>query len=27
MRPVLIDHFLEDAIEGDVDALSDGDTS
>src|ERR1700739_4610367 len=23
-RPVLIDHFLEDAIEGDVDALSDG---
>src|SRR3989441_5411179 len=24
-RPVLIDHFLEDAIEVDVDALSDGD--
>src|SRR5258706_15700113 len=23
-RPVLIDHLLEDAIEGDVDALSDG---
>ena len=25
-RPVLIDHFLEDAIELDVDAISDGDT-
>src|SRR5260370_39856921 len=24
-RPVLIDHFLEDAIEVDVDAISDGD--